>query len=204
MRACPVHDTGRALRTQRNTVMAFDLALTDTTWLLPQKPIAETPVHAPVPSAEPRQDALFRRGEGVALAAGSIAFGVCAGALLFFGMGRLGLALPLAMGLAGYIYAIHLACQSWSDVIAARSPSSIALFGLHVVALAAWPIVALCWPSAAWQAWLGLPMALIALSVFLVIARAPARAMYRTTAHVCLIAAIGAYQELWTAITAST
>jgi hypothetical protein len=184
--------------------MAFDLALADTNWLLTPRPIAEALINTPVPSTEPEPTPLFRRGEGIALAAGSMAIGVCAGALLFFGMGRVGLALPLAVTLAGYIYAIHLACQSWSELITARSPTSITLFGFHLAALAAWPIVLLCWPSAAWQTWLGLPMALIALSLFLVIARAPARAMYRTTAHVGLIAAIGAYQGLWTAITASS
>jgi len=57
-----------------------------------------------------------------------------------------------------------------------------------------------CAHAQAWPIWLGLPLALAASSLFLLNADAPARTMYRVGGHVCLVASIGAYQWLWTAM----
>jgi len=177
--------------------MAFDAAL----------PIA-TPVFAP-PLQWPQtrlvmrttcMSAPFRVHEGAALTVGGLSLGALAGALMFFTIGRVEAWMPIAVALAAYVYAIHLVGLSIREVLAIHEPSAIGLFGLHVAALLAWPIMLLLCAPNSWLMWLGLPLALAASSLFLLITHAPASAMYRSSGHICLVVAIGAYQWLWTAM----
>lgn len=182
------------LATPRDYIMAFDAA----------RP-TRTPIFAPpVGRRQPRPQAKiacmsepFRAHEGVALALGGLSLGALVGALTFVAAGRVEAWIPLTVALAAYVYAIRLVGLSCRDVIATGKLTSIGLFGLHVAALLVWPIVVLLYAPNSWQSWLGLPLALATSSLFFLIARAPASAMYRASGHVCVIAAIGAYQWLW-------
>lgn len=140
---------------------------------------------------------LFRRGEGIALAVGGICIGTMLGITLFFGFGRIASGAPVAAALIAYVYAMRLAGLSMSDVIAIRSRSATTLFALHMAALGIWPLAIMLYTPDSWLYWLALPVALIALGVFLVIVRAPARSIYRTSVHISLIAAIAAYRWMW-------
>jgi hypothetical protein len=143
----------------------------------------------------------FRRGEGVGLALGALAAGAAMGILAFFAAGRVTPWMPIAAAIAAYGFALYLAELSLRDVIRTHAPSAIVLFGLHLVALLAWP-VALIWFAATSFAWIALPVAAFALAAFLTTTRVPARAIYRSSVHVTLIAAVAAYQWMWTAIVA--
>jgi hypothetical protein len=141
----------------------------------------------------------FRRGEGVGLALGALAAGAAMGILAFFAVGRVTPWMPIAAAIAAYGFALYLAELSLRDVIRTHAPSAIVLFGLHVVALLAWP-AALIWFAA--SSGIALPVAAFALAAFLTTTRVPARTTYRSSVHVTLIAAVAAYQWMWTAIVA--
>lgn len=154
----------------------------------------------PPPAAADCMSARFRPHEGVSLAIGGLAGGALAGAFAFFALGRVEAWIPLTAALAAYGFALYLVGLSLREVLAGREMSSIVLYGLHVAALLAWPIIILLSPPTSWPIWFGLPIALTAASMLFLIAPAPASAMFRTSAHVFMITAIGAYQWLWTAM----
>jgi hypothetical protein len=141
----------------------------------------------------------FRRGEGVGIALGALAAGAAMGVFAFFAIGRVAPWMPIAAAIAAYGFALHLAELSLRDVIRTHAPSAIVLFGLHLVALLAWPAV-LIWFAASAFVWIALPVAAFALAAFLTTTRVPARAIYRSSVHVTLIAAVAAYHWMWTAI----
>lgn len=155
-----------------------------------------TPAPAPITSTSH-----FSSGEGIGLPVGALALGALAGGLAFFGFGRVDPGFPLIAAFVGYAYAVYLAGMSWRDVIREREPVAIALFGLHMTALLAWPLLLLNWADGSWRLLFGLPTAFVAIALFLMTARAPASAVYRSSAHVFLVAAIGGYQGLWAAMT---
>jgi hypothetical protein len=189
--------------------MAYDGAFFVDTRVLerPQaRPLAQPRARPLAPLTRPRTvsqpspscfAAPFRAHEAVALTLGGLAIGVMGGALMFFGVGREIAWVSLTAAVAGYIYVLHLVGLSCRDVFATRAPASTALFGIHLGALLLWPITLLLWTPSSWQMWLGLPLALVAGTLFLLIARAPARAMHRSGAHLGVIAAVGVYQCLW-------
>lgn len=135
----------------------------------------------------------FARGEGYALAVGALALGLGAGAALLFAFGRQPLWLVGAAGLAIYALALYLAALSLIEVARLRAPGALALYGAHVAGLALWPFTHTLWPDQVWAPLPGLPLAGLALAVFLGAERAPARAAYRTAAHLALIAVIAGY-----------
>jgi hypothetical protein len=193
--------------------MAYDGALFVDTRVLEQpraRPLAQprprslahppAPLPRPLAQFQPRAScfaAPFRAHEAIALTIGGLSFGAMGGALMFFGVGREAAWASLTVAVAGYVYAIYLVGLSCRDVLATRAPRSTALFAIHLGALLLWPITLLLWTPSSWQMWLGLPLALVAGALFLLIARAPARAMHRSGAHLGVIAAVGAYQCLW-------
>jgi hypothetical protein len=180
--------------------MAFDAALPIKTSIvahLPEHSLARPlarPLSAPAP---------FRTYEGVALAIGGISVGAVIGVLAFFVTGRVEVWYPLTVALLAYVYAIRLVGLSCRDVFATREFFSVGLFGLHIAALLAWPIIALLCAPNSWLMWIGMPLALAASSLFFLTAHAPASAMYRAGGHVCLIVALGAYQWLWSVMSVS-
>lgn len=139
----------------------------------------------------------FKHGEGVGLTVGALCIGLGIGAALFFGFGRYATWVAVSFGVAAYGYALYLAGLSMLDVIASRSPRSIALLCLHMAAMIAWPYLITLAAHEGWRVWLGLPMALVALGVFLVATKAPVRATYRASGQLALIAALGFYQVMW-------
>lgn len=142
----------------------------------------------------------LERGGGIGLAVGAVAIGVMAGLALFFSVGRVAPWIPLTGALVAYGYALHLAGVSLLDVIRNHAPGAIALFALHLTALLAWPYLTWAWGPEAWQRLLGLPVALVALAVFLSVARAPVSAVYRTAGHMTLVTAVASYQWMWVAL----
>lgn len=145
----------------------------------------------------------FGPGEGIALGLGGLAIGAFSGAFAFFGMGRIEPLIPLTAAVVGYAYAIYLAARSWQEVILEHELRATALFGLHLVALLAWPLLIAYWTPASWLSFFSLAAAFIALALFLLTTDAPASAVYRSSAHVFLVAAIGVYQGLWASMTFS-
>lgn len=146
----------------------------------------------------------FRTHEGVSLAIGGLCLGALIGVFVFFATGRVAAWLPITVALFAFVYAIYLVGLSYRDVFAARQLGSFSLFTVHIAALLAWPILVLVFEPHSWPILLGLPLALAASSLFFLTAHAPARVMYRASAHVCLIAALGVYQWLWVAMIVPT
>jgi hypothetical protein len=141
----------------------------------------------------------FRRGQGVGIALGALAVGGAMGAFAFFAIGRVAPWMPITAAIAAYGFALYLAELSLREVIRTHAPSAIVLFGVHLVALLAWPVV-LIWFATSSFVWIALPVAAFALAAFLTTARVPARAIYRSSVHVTLIAAVAAYHWMWSAI----
>jgi hypothetical protein len=108
----------------------------------------------------------------------------------------------LAMGFALYGWAIYLASLNMRDLIHSRAALLIALFGIHLTALLAWPLLMSEWTPASWQWWLGLPASLSALIAFLTLPSVPSTVVYRSGAHTSLIAGIAVYEYLWRAMAA--
>lgn len=144
----------------------------------------------------------FRTHEGVSLAIGGLSVGAMTGAGMFFAAGRVEAWMPIAVEALAYVYAIRLVVLSCRDVFATRQFASFLLFSIHIAALLAWPILVLVFVPLSWPLLLGLPLALAASSLFFLTTHTPARAMYRVSAHVCLVAAIGVYQLLWASMSA--
>lgn len=142
--------------------------------------------------------------EGLSLGVGALALGALAGASAFFGMGRVEPVIPLTASFAGYAYALYLAGMSMRDVIIGREQRAIALFGIHLAALIAWPLLLVYGSAMPWLGLLGLPTAFATLVLFLMLAHAPARAASRSSAHVFLVATIAVYHGLWAVMTVNT
>ncbi len=148
--------------------------------------LGEAPPYAP-----------FKHGEGVGLTVGALCIGLGIGTALFFGFGRYATWVAVSFGVAAYGYALYLAGLSMLDVIVSRAPQAIALLCLHMAAMIAWPYLVTLAAPEGWRVWLGLPIALVALGLFLVATKAPVRATYRASGQLALITALGFYQVMW-------
>jgi hypothetical protein len=144
----------------------------------------------------------FRPGESLVVTMGALAAGGMIGMALFFMVGRVAPWALLAMGFALYCWAIYLASLNMRDLIHIRAALLIALFGLHLTALLAWPLLISEWTPASWQWWLGLPASLSALVAFLTQPGVPNRVVYRSCAHGALIAGVALYEYMWRAMAA--
>jgi len=143
----------------------------------------------------------FRPGESLVVTTGAIAVGGMAGLLVLLALGRVAPWALLAAAFSVYGCALYLVSLSMRDVVHNRgSTLPIALFALHFAALLAWPLLTTEWTSASWQWWLGLPASLLALVAFLMLPRVSDSVVYRSSAHVSLIASIAVYEYVWRAM----
>lgn len=142
----------------------------------------------------------FRPYESLVVFMGAMATGCMLSLLLFFMIGRVAPWALLTTAFAVYGCAVYLAALNMRDLIHSRPTREIALFGFHLLALLAWPLLTLEWTPASWQWWLGLPASLIALIAFLKLPGAASTIVYRSSALGSLIAGIAVYEYLWRAI----
>jgi hypothetical protein len=181
-----VSHAGRAPRPGQSNIMGFAIARLEPTL---QSDLLRR-------STERRQNR-FRPGEGLGLAVGGAVLGLVVGTLALFGFGRVQFEVALAVGVIGYVCAVHLTSITMAELLSSREILSVVLFGLHLAFLIAWPIAPLFWARSEWQSWAALPSGFATLGLFLGAVGVPANAMYRVIAHVAVVTALGAYQWLW-------
>lgn len=136
----------------------------------------------------------FRHSEMVVVAFGAAAFGLMFGAVLAVAVGRVYPPVAAATILLLYVYAFHLASQSFSEILQGRQWFDAALFTLHVLAFGLWPFAVMLFAPSTMQFWFGLLMLLGTLAAFLILGRPTARVVYRTGAQSALLGGLTAYQ----------
>lgn len=137
----------------------------------------------------PTAVAELRRDERFAFLVGGAAFGIVAGLVAAFALGRVGW-WPLLVAAPVFVLAAYLAVATFHDAVERRAFGCSVAAALVVLSLLAWPLTAIVFPMSAGQFWLPPVAAIVSMVLLASCWSGAGRAVYRLSGEAASIFAI--------------